>query len=175
MNTRDIERVLKSDASASKSFQGVFAMDEFARCSKTSGAYIVNTHVSSLPGEHWLCLILDQQKGEYEFFDFYGRQPGEFPTLWKTLSPLLLSSFNPGVTSTVCGDYCVYFCLMKSRGWRLVEIVSVLLFSSMTEMRDHAIRKMTLNRFGNNAVSSIASLTGVDGVHAQIARPFLEF
>ena len=56
-----------------------------------------------------------------------------------------------------------------------MEIVSVLLVSPMAEMRDHAIRKMTLNRFGNNAVSSIDSLTGVDGVHAQIVRLFLEF
>ena len=61
-------------------FCGVWASDQLAlltRECQTPSYFIVNTHPSHLPGEHWLALTLEEAVSA-SFFDYFGFPPDFF-------------------------------------------------------------------------------------------------
>ena len=54
-----------------------------------------------------------------------------------------------GLTSTVCGDYCVMFLLLRIRGVSLEDFVSWMDKIPTAERRDHIIRRTVLSCFGD--------------------------
>ena len=90
-------------------------------------AYIINSDPSYRPGEHWIAVYFDKQ-GRGEFFDSYGLHPdfNGFTTLmnqnsneWIYNNKTLRSLF-----SVVCGYYCIYYVLLRCRGFCMRTIVS---------------------------------------------------
>jgi hypothetical protein len=85
-------------------------------------AYIVNTDIASDPGRHWLAITIGDN-AELELFDSYGLSPPHYShvRLLKDLS----SRFGTELTynrkrlqhaeSNVCGQYCLYYLLMKQK------------------------------------------------------------
>jgi hypothetical protein len=183
MDTRDIDKILRADVKAKHFFKGVFARDELIMFLKSSAFYksprlalVFNTQKSSLPGEHWIALVKDGSTGY--FFDSYGQHPNAYQDVCK----VLIHQFErvvwnnnqlQGLTSTVCGDYCVLFILLYARGWTFEKFINRLLMSSNCETRDHSVRATLVHLYGTNAWSSIRNkrqgLTGRHKLHVENA------
>jgi len=80
--------------------------------------FVLNTHPSGSPGEHWLAFFFNANTHELEYFDSFGFQLAMYPDVNAALEVcnLLVSCVraNPvgmlqSTTSTVCGHYCVAF------------------------------------------------------------------
>jgi hypothetical protein len=86
--------------------------------------FILNTHPSSAPGEHWLAFFFNGHTRKLEYFDSFGFQLVAYPDVHAGLScrelmPLCSPANNVGMLqslrSTVCGHYCVAFLFWRSR------------------------------------------------------------
>ena len=126
MNTYQIERLLNKDPFAKNIFKKACGKDELLHVNYPS-TYVINSHPSSKPGEHWIAVYFDKhRKGEY--FNSYGLPPSvngftalmvRYSKEWVYNDETLQSLF-----STTCGHYCVYFVLYRCRGYSMRDIVS---------------------------------------------------
>jgi hypothetical protein len=85
----------------------------------TSACYVINTGLAHTPGEHWVALYVNTHVVYY--FDSLGFTPFYDPYIHA-----IVKSFNiknlmynnlriQGLTSNVCGQYCIYFIHAMSR------------------------------------------------------------
>ena len=125
MNTNRIERLLNKDPFVKNIFKKACAKDELLHVNYPS-AYVINSHPSSKPGEHWIAVYFDKH-GKGEYFDSYGLPPSVngFTALmernskeWVYNDKTLQSLFF-----TTCGHYCVYFVLYRCRGYTVVCVI----------------------------------------------------
>ena len=121
MNTNEIVDVLRRHA---KHFDGVFSLDTLPAKPRL---LICNTDPSDKPGRHWVCICVEDGRGE--FFDSFGRRPCE--VLERYLNSCCSSwIFNTrqlqSVISKFCGHYCIYYCVLRSRSIDMRKIVSSL-------------------------------------------------
>ena len=118
MNSEEIQRALRRV----RDFDGVFAADALP---DEPHLLVVNTDPASRPGRHWVCICVENRRGEY--FDSFGRPP---TTDFERYMDLHRSSwiFNrrqlQSVISRFCGHYCIYYCVLRSRGVDMPKIVS---------------------------------------------------
>lgn len=113
-----IREIIKKDKVCSKLFLDVFARDEIPKSiTSTPACFILNTHVRTKPGEHWLAVYIDEEN-KLEFFDSYGRAPD----LYKLTN--YLNNLSKDVSynrqriqgnSQFCGLYCLLFLLFRAR------------------------------------------------------------
>ena len=88
-------------------------------------AYIVNTHNSDQPGEHWVVVFFNENTGYY--FDSYALPPYKDEirsfldrnTQRYTWNPMRLQ----GTQTYVCGLYCIYALHFLSRGCDLKRVL----------------------------------------------------
>jgi len=126
MNTDEIEHKL------SHRIDGVFSVDNLP---DKPHLLVCNTDPSDKSGRHWVCIHVEDGHGEY--FDSFGRRP---TTLFERYLNRHCSSwtFNDrqlqSVVSKFCGHYCIYYCMLRSRGVDMRKIVSS--FSSDTGLND---------------------------------------
>jgi len=119
MNTDEIERLLSRRI---KDFDGVFSIDTLPLNPRL---LVCNTDPSDKPGRHWVCICIEDGRGEY--FDSFGRRPNDaferylnrHCSYW-TFNDKQLQS----VISSFCGYYRAYFCLCRSRGLDMRKIVN---------------------------------------------------
>lgn len=120
MNTFQLTNILNTDSFTKRLFLGVYARDEVPIKVKYPSCFIINTHNSNQPGEHWLAFFLNQD-GSVEFFDPIGLSP-QFYNLDKYLQIISKNKVFytnqrlQGFGSNYCGVYCVYFLYQRSRG-----------------------------------------------------------
>jgi len=130
MNTEEIDRVLRRDCA--KDFDGAFSADTLPEKPRL---LVVNTDASHSPGRHWVCMRVDNDYGEY--FDSLGEPPtanfehylNSHCSSW-TFNRKRLQS----VISRFCRHYCIYYCMLRSRGIDMPKIVSS--FTSDTGLND---------------------------------------
>ena len=102
-------------------YSGCFARDKIPLKFKKPATLIVNTDVSTSPGEHWIAIHLTREnRGEY--FDPYG-----LPPLHNDLQAFLFKQcpagivYNPRTLQCLecitCGHYCVAY--VKSKAAKL--------------------------------------------------------
>ena len=93
MNTKEINFLLNRDILSSTLFGGAMAADEFNRVFpfSTNSFFVVNSHVSSLPGEHWLAVYFCSPY-YVEFFYSYGLPVEMYLLIHSTLDPLPITS-----------------------------------------------------------------------------------
>ena len=184
MDTKSLERILVGDEFVrSAGPVDVLPLDAFAREFALSprGVRVFNTDKTGGAGDHWIAVTCDGSRVSY--FDSYGRHPGFYPEAHEAIaerfSPALLSWNSRSLQhplSTTCGDYCLLFCRLWSRGWSLARVVSALSEVKGAERRDHAVRSLTLRSHGDVVVNSLGglSLEGRDGVHMPGAKSLVE-
>ena len=124
MNTKDIlDFFVKHKV---ENFIGVFARDQLPSKINWPSSLIVNTDKINERGEHWLAIYFTSNK-ECCFFDSYGRGPelfrlqyfvDHYSNSWEHNKTRLQS-----LDSSVCGQYCIYFIMMKCRGMQLDDII----------------------------------------------------
>jgi len=131
MNTLLIERILNANC---LTFCGVFSCDTLPS-GNVKGLLVCNTDPHDKPGEHWIAMNIDGDRGEY--FDSFGRAPSRvFKNYLNRHCKHWI--FNErqlqSICSRFCGHYCVYYCLLSSKGLDLRRIVAS--FSNDTGFND---------------------------------------
>ena len=126
-------------------YLGVFARDQIpTRISALPACYIINTHPSSAPGEHWLAVF--HFHTHTEFFDSYG-----LPAVYYSLSFPTLHSNSVQLQSNysrACGYYCIAFLFARARGFSLADFVRA--FSPFNlAANDKAVFKWVRLHFAN--------------------------
>lgn len=125
MNTFQVENLCRSDEVLSPKFAGVFALDTLPTSIENDKFYVCNTEPSNLEGEHWVAMYSNGNQKEYfdslggsvdekRFLDFFG---GEYIYVTvQTQEPF----------SSVCGQYCIFYMLLRARGYSLNTIMNML-------------------------------------------------
>ena len=115
-------------------FYGVWASDHLPLLKRTyrgPAYFIVNTHPSHMPGEHWLALTLEENN-QATFFDSYGFPPdfdfypSSIVSFLKDRSSKILYHNRQlqNTLSLVCGHHCVYYLCHKACGLSVHEILA---------------------------------------------------
>ena len=139
MNEEEIAKILTTDSFTRRNFRGVFAKDEFTIFSNLNShqTFIVNTDNSNQPGSHWVAF---QFSGDYscEYFDSYGFPPSfyGFDNVLKSYKIYMSNKRIQGYKSSVCGQYCVLFLLLRGRGYSYHDFMSF--FHKNPAVNDHA-------------------------------------
>jgi len=128
MNTDEIRRALRRV----KNFDGVYSIDTLPDRPRL---LVCNTDPSHRPGRHWICICVENGTGEY--FDSLGRPPSDVLRHYMNIM-CEQWTFNArqlqSIVSRFCGHYCIYYCLLRSRGITMSEIVAS--FSNDTGFND---------------------------------------
>ena len=128
LSTRNILQEIGRDVYAKRNFIGVFPRDRLPEIITYPSALIVNTHPLGYPGEHWLAIYFTKSKC-CEFFDSFGFPATEYG-LHRYINSFSRSYKNnefqiQHIDSNACGYYCIYFVLLKSRGFKLEDIINL--------------------------------------------------
>lgn len=131
MNGRELSDLVENDPYARRTFRGVFPRDHLSSIeviARRPSAFIINTGESWTSGEHWVALWFDG-RGKSGYFDSFGLPPRHEDIEDFLLRHSVGYRHNTRViqspTSAVCGLYCAYYVLRKSRGDSLPRIVSI--------------------------------------------------
>lgn len=129
MNTREINRILRQHPVTKNIFKGVFPCDSIPNQINPPFALVCNTDPSTKPGEHWVAMFVTSS-GQGEYFDSYGISPlrVEFKTfLQKKCTRFRWNKIRFQSDSTsVCGQYCIFYLLLRSGGLSIEEIAAKL-------------------------------------------------
>jgi len=119
MNTSEITGILSSLSC----FVGVYAADRLPSQPKISSCLVANTDPHDKPGQHWVAIFIDHN-GNGEYFDSYGKPP--LPILEKHLPNDYIYNKKrlQGTFTAVCGQYCIFYLINRSKGHTLQAIVN---------------------------------------------------
>jgi len=131
MNSDEIDRFLRSRL---RDFDGVFSVDNLP---KDPHLLVCNT---DKPGRHGIAIYIEDGRGD--FFDSFGGRPNVDFERYKNRH-CVSWNFND-VVSKFCRYYCIYFCILRSRGVDMCKIVRS--FSSDTELNDTLVRAYVCRR-----------------------------
>lgn len=128
METKDIVRVLDSDKFTKwmvcDVYDGVHAADQLHVPTSRPAAMVINTDPSWKPGRHWVAVYVPV-RGPWEYFDSYGEKPNVsfIRQFLKNRSVVYNSKSLQSPASDVCGHYCIYYLVHRSRGHPMDVIV----------------------------------------------------
>ena len=83
---------------------------DMTKVTRYPACFVVNSDTSQLPGEHWIAFYYTDIDNS-EFFDSYGLSPLVYGF---DVDSLYSSRCLQSSTSTVCGQYCIYFLYHRS-------------------------------------------------------------
>lgn len=135
LNTLHITRALENDPSTSPCFAGVFASDQIPATTPFYPCCMVwNTDTSHQPGQHWVCVFISDPHSRIDYFDSYG-----LPPIVTSFRNFIVKNtrhqrgrnvrfyYNThtfqGLTTTVCGHYCLYFLRLRCQGYSFNQIL----------------------------------------------------
>ena len=134
-------------------FQGVFPSDRLpSHIGHYPAAFVANVDPHDRPGSHWCAFYFDQNE-HGEFFDSYGRKPGDVCSHFKQflVNNSRFWTYNSqklqSVTSNVCGHYCLYFLFNRCRHISLKTIVNR--FSKNAIENDRLVYHFIMKHFGH--------------------------
>ena len=126
MDTIQLINYLKKDKYARKYFCGVLPINKLPRRKILRPCcFIINTHKSNLPGEHWFAIFVPKF-GKIEYFDSYGLKPineevHDFIKL--NGGKYIYNEKNiQGINSENCGKFSLFYLYMRTRGFNLNKI-----------------------------------------------------
>ena len=137
MDSEKIETYLKKRCG--KIFSGVFSSDTLPTKINLPSLLVCNTDEKDLPGEHWIAIYVGAD-GKGEFFDSFGREPGQpfNDFMDKHCERWIFNNRQiQNITSAFCGHHCIFYCMYRSLGFDMNTIVSK--FSNNTAINDHLV------------------------------------
>ena len=139
MNSDEIDRFLRHRL---RDFDGVFSVDNMPEDPRL---LVCNTDPCNKSGRHWIAIYIADGRGD--FFDSFGRRPNA--AFERYMNRHCVSwNFNDkqlqSVVSKFCGYYCIYFCILRSRGVDMCKIVHS--FSSDTGLNDALVHAYVCRR-----------------------------
>lgn len=112
LDTIQIEKALKRHRLTAPCFGGVYAYDQTPKRLKHNTAYVINTHPSYLPGEHWFALYVNRN-GVIHHFDSAGVK-----RKLKWTNPIVYNKRRIQGSSPLCGQYVLLFILTSVAPWK---------------------------------------------------------
>lgn len=160
MDNYQIHNTLATDSRARHHFRGVYPRDSFLRLNiyehynHTSPClFVCNLDEKDLPGSHWIVVEVNKSKRKVLYFDSYGMPPiyddlllklasTGYEILWNNIT---LQDFD----TTVCGQYCIIFCLLRARNIPFDSIIDLLLQNHYVtpHLRDHVVNTFIRHTF----------------------------
>ena len=125
MNNREVTRFMKSHPRTKGIFVPTHTTDTLPSYhrKKLPCSYIVITHKSHQPGEHWVCIFFPIT-GPPEYFDSFGFSPKVDFKNFLVEDYIYNRRFIQYPFSSVCGQYYMYFILMRSMNRTMPGIIS---------------------------------------------------
>lgn len=124
MNNLEISNILSGE----HFFGGVYSSNNIPKHIENK-FYVINTQESSLPGNHWVVIYFSSIP---EFFDSLGKSPKNYDVFFENhlvfngptykYSTKRVQSAN----NSLCGLYCIYYCLLRSKGLTFNDIINTL-------------------------------------------------
>lgn len=127
MNTKDIWQSLTCNAYTEPYFDGVFSSDMLKNVTKKPELIICNTDPSSKPGKHWILFFFDGDTVDY--FDSLGNNLTKYGDNFTAFIKLFAKNINftrvktQPKNSDICGQYCLYFALLRCKGRTMTQIM----------------------------------------------------
>lgn len=149
MDTSTLDRIARADRRIKIGFGGVLAKNQLPYHRGHLNSFIINTHPSNKPGEHWQALFFDVRNRGY-FFCSYGTRPNN------VVQQFILNnsdSFEYNIyqlqhrQATSCGLYCLYFLWHKCRGLPVTQL----------QTRDPCTNEKTLHQFARENFKLLAN------------------
>lgn len=132
MNSKQLRCIIQCDSLLAKTVDDVLAIDQLPNIvpSKPIG-YIVNISRINEVGMHWVAMYFENNSGE--FFDSFGNPPETYGSTFVNFLVKNCSHYNfnrkqlQDFSSDICGAYCIFYLICKSRGVSLSNIVNVMI------------------------------------------------
>lgn len=166
MNNREISRIINSKPHLKEIFVGVYPADGLPKKPRNQkpSAYIANTHKAYQPGEHWITFYCPAD-GPMEYFDSYGLDPKEDYNTFLGDRYLRSIKFIQNPLSVMCGQYCIYYIVMRTKGYNMHDIISC--FTNCTTEND-----LMVNTFIESYFDVDLDIYDFDYIGKQIAQSF---
>lgn len=166
MNTGQLTRIMEC-ISGNTLFIGALPCDHLPETPFYNGRAvcgIINTHNSSLPGEHWLGFFISRG-GDVHFFDSFGNSPrsqlfpSEIYAFLKSAGHRVIYS-NRQVQDPMaitCGEHCVFFLfhMLKGMSYSDVMLRYSSNFSKNDKMVSLFVKKIRCYKKGYNALTCV--------------------
>ena len=169
MNSLQVKRALMEDAQLKVIFNGVYASDKLPTKPRRPFAIVINLDKHHQPGSHWVAVYASEMNN-MQYFDSYGRPPALHSIIrfLKRVGGRWTYNENElqNTTTSVCGQYCLVYLWMRSRGHRLQDFVQ--LFGRHTMKNDIKIDAMFKKTFGFSR--PIPTKPGCQRCTAQVIR-----
>lgn len=130
METDEIYGALKSNQITIKGFHNIYPIDKLpnkktVRYNKRGESFlVVNLDPSYKSGSHWVALCISPSLNMAdEYFDSYGREPPKQICKYLEGNRLYINKQLQSYTSTICGQWCIYYIWRRLQGFSLNEIV----------------------------------------------------
>jgi hypothetical protein len=126
MNGVEILQTIVKDKLACRYFGGLMSIDRlYSKYNPYEVFYICNTDRWKNSGKHWVVVYF--VNGYAEFFDPLGEEPSQlFSTFMMKHAKKI--NFNhtrlQPLNSQTCGEYCIFFAAMRSRGVEFTKVLS---------------------------------------------------
>ena len=147
MYAHELRAIIARDIRLNQQFLNVFAADELPYQMPFGSLAIVNCCNQGDFGRHWL-EICQETSNRLEIFDSYGFSPSMYNLESKLpTSNVVVHNTKQlqSIHSDVCGQYCLYYCYFKSRGYAMSDIVSI--FSNDYTSNDMYVYNSVLHLF----------------------------
>ena len=131
MDTSQLKCMIQCDVVLNGAVTGVFAADRLpTELPPTPFGFIANTDIHSKPGKHW-CAFFCNFRGHVDFFDSYGRTPGQNSHHFRRWLEINANSVQTNRiqiqsdSSTLCGLYCILFLRQRLVGYTYQDFVNI--------------------------------------------------
>jgi hypothetical protein len=131
MNTLELDKILSRNEITSRVYKGTYPANKLPIVYEYPSAFIANTHIEGLKGEHWVSFFFDpHSKGH--FFDSFGHEPSYFHADNKFEMYIENNSNNcwiyndksiQSLFSLACGQFSIYFIVMKCLGLSMSQLL----------------------------------------------------
>ena len=126
MNTSQIYHALENNRVTAATFQGVYSSDTVPQFPTFPAGCVVNTDPQGKPGTHWVALY-QEHEAVVETFDSFGKDLLSYSPHFEQLAGnhRLISQSHQlqSDTTTVCGQYCLFFLLRRCSNETYSQII----------------------------------------------------
>ena len=123
----------------------IYPADKIPNLGSLPTLIVCNTDTSSKRGKHLIVLYVDKNR-RGEFFDSFGRCPFEHFKIFldeNCVEWIWNARQIQSVISKLCGHYCIFYCLYRSRGLDVRKIVRM--FTKDTGLNDSMVHNFVCN------------------------------
>ena len=142
MYTDQLVELLKKYKFSKNKFCGVLSLDQVPlKRVKHPCAFVVNTHDSTQPGEHWFAIYLPV-RGPAEYFDSYG-----LPPFQQRIVEFLKKNSNSFIhnkqriqsdTSVNCGLFSLFYLYFRTKGYTMKQYLKFFVKDNLS-YNDHIV------------------------------------